>query len=62
MIEGWRKVDNEEANLTMNKLKTVRWVMNVARREKRCIQGSGRESGAKRPLEGANSMMILKRN
>jgi len=58
MTEGWRKVHTEEANTTSNKLRTVRWVMNVAGTEKRCIQGFGRISEAKRQLEHANSMMI----
>jgi hypothetical protein len=62
MTEGWRKVHTEEANMKMNKLKTVRWVMNVVGTEERCIQGFGRISEVKRQLEHANNMMILKRN
>jgi hypothetical protein len=60
MTKGWRKVDTEEANMTTNKLKTVRWAMNVAGMEERCTQGFGRISEAKIQLEHANSMMILK--
>jgi hypothetical protein len=62
MTEGWKKVHAEEANITMNKLRTVRWVMNVAGMEERRIQGFGSISEAKRQLEHANRMMILKRN
>lgn len=62
MTEGWRKVHTEEANMTMNKLRTVRWVMNVAGMEERCIQGFGRIYEAKKQIEHVNSMMILKRN
>jgi len=60
MTEGWRKVDNEEANMMTNKLRTVRRAKNVAGMVERCIQGYGRISEAKRRLEHANSMMILK--
>jgi hypothetical protein len=55
-------VHTEKANLTMDRLRTVRWVMNVAGIELSAIQGFGKVSEAKRPLEDANSMMILKRN
>jgi hypothetical protein len=48
MTESWRKVHTEEANMTITKLRTVRWVMNVAGTEKRCILGFGRISEAKR--------------
>jgi hypothetical protein len=60
MTQGWRKVDTEEANIMTNKLRTVRWAMNVAGMEERCIQEFGKISEAKRQLEHANSMMILK--
>jgi len=48
--------------MTMNKLRTVRWVMKLAGMEEICAQGFGRISEAKRQLEHANRMMILKRN